>query len=303
MNKNYLISIIGATAIGKTTLSIALAKYFQTEIISCDSRQFYKEMNIGTAVPSSKELKTVKHHFIQDRSIFDAYSVGDFERDAILKLNKLFKNFKVVIMVGGSGLYVDSVLEGLDNFPDIDPKIRVNLKNELEENGIEHLQIQLKKLDPISFQKIDVFNKQRLIRALEICIGTGLPYSSFLKNKKNIRNFISIQIGISAEREVIYKRINARVDQMMENGLMEEALTLFPNKNLNALQTVGYKELFSYFNQEITLDFAVSEIKKNTRRFAKRQNTWFKKNKEIKWFDYKENTDEIIRFIENKIED
>ena len=301
MEEKFLVSIVGATGIGKTSLAIELASYFQTEIISFDSRQFYKEMNIGTAVPSEEELQQVKHHFIQNRSIFDDYSVGDFERDAILKLNDLFTKFNIVVMVGGSGLYVNAVLEGLDDFPDIDQNIRATLKKELEDNGLELLQNRLKQLDPITFQKIDIFNKQRLIRALEICIGTGLPYSSYLKNKKNKRDFIPIKIGITAEREIIYKRINERVDHMMESGLLEEALTLFPNKNLNSLQTVGYRELFQYFNKEISLDFAISEIKKNTRRFAKRQGTWFKKDKEIEWFDYREKIDLITKYIESKI--
>ena len=301
MRQKYLISIVGATAIGKTALSIELAKYYKTEIISCDSRQFYKEMNIGTAVPSKEELNQVKHHFIQSRSIFNDYSVGDFERDAIDKLDQLFKNHNIVVMVGGSGLYVDAVLKGLDDFPEVDPSIRENLKIELDEKGIENLQQKLKDLDPVSYQKIDIQNKQRLIRAIEICIGTGKPYSSFLKNKKNQRSFIPIKIGIAAEREVIYDRINQRVDIMMDQGLLEEATKLYPHKTLNALQTVGYKELFNYLDGDITLDFAVSEIKKNTRRFAKRQGTWFRKDKEIKWFDFEDNLKFVIYHIENQI--
>ena len=301
MRQKYLISIVGATAIGKTALSIELAKYYKTEIISCDSRQFYKEMNIGTAVPSQEELNLVKHHFIQSRSIFNDYSVGDFERDAIDKLDQLFKNHNIVVMVGGSGLYVDAVLKGLDDFPEVDPSIRENLKIELDEKGIENLQQKLKDLDPVSYQKIDIQNKQRLIRAIEICIGTGKPYSSFLKNKKNQRSFIPIKIGIAAEREVIYDRINQRVDIMMDQGLLEEATKLYPHKTLNALQTVGYKELFNYLDGDITLDFAVSEIKKNTRRFAKRQGTWFRKDKEIKWFDFEDNLKFVIYHIENQI--
>ncbi|MCK5637239.1 MAG: tRNA (adenosine(37)-N6)-dimethylallyltransferase MiaA [Flavobacteriaceae bacterium] len=301
MRQKYLISIVGATAIGKTALSIELAKYYKTEIISCDSRQFYKEMNIGTAVPSQEELNLVKHHFIQSRSIFNDYSVGDFERDAIDKLDQLFKKHNIVVMVGGSGLYVDAVLKGLDDFPEVDPSIRENLKIELDEKGIENLQQKLKDLDPVSYQKIDIQNKQRLIRAIEICIGTGKPYSSFLKNKKNQRSFIPIKIGIAAEREVIYDRINQRVDIMMDQGLLEEATKLYPHKTLNALQTVGYKELFNYLDGDITLDFAVSEIKKNTRRFAKRQGTWFRKDKEIKWFDFEDNLKFVIYHIENQI--
>ena len=300
MKSKYLISIVGATAIGKTSLSLELAKEFETEIISSDSRQFYKEMNIGTAVPTVQELNEVKHHFIHDRSIFDDYSVGDYERDAVSKLDDLYNNHNSVVMVGGSGLYVDAVLKGLDNFPDVNSEIRTNLKKELFKNGIDSLQQKLKELDPVSYQKIDIENKQRLIRALEISIGTGRPYSSFLINKKNNRSFIPIKIGIDAKREIIYNRINQRVDLMIENGLIEEAKTLYPYRELNALQTVGYKELFRYFDGEITLEFAISEIKKNSRRFAKRQGTWFRKDPEIKWFDYQENTEAIIQYIKNQ---
>ncbi len=301
MKKNYLITIVGATAIGKTALSIELAKQYKTEIVSSDSRQFYKEMNIGTAVPSEEELNEVKHHFIQNRSIFEDYNVGNYEKDAIIKLNELFKFNSVVIMVGGSGLYINSVIDGLDDFPAIDPSIRENLKNDLIENGIEPLQEKLKELDLVTFQKIDIDNKQRLIRALEICIGTSKTYSSFLTNKKNERNFIPIKIGLLADREILYNRINKRVDIMMKDGLLNEANILFPHKDLNALQTVGYKELFKYFDKEWDLDFAISEIKKNTRRFAKRQGTWFRKDHYIKWFDFQENLQKIIHYIDTEI--
>ena len=299
MNKKYLISIVGATAIGKTALSIALAKYFNTEIISSDSRQFYKEMNIGTAVPNEEELHQVPHHFIQNRSIFEDYSVGDFERDALKKLDELYIKHNIVIMVGGSGLYVDAVLKGLDDFPDIDSKIRKDLKLDLAKKGIEYLQSQLFNLDPESYKKIDINNHQRLIRALEICLGTGKTYTSFLNKKKNKRNFIPIKIGITAPREIIYNRINQRVDIMIKHGLIKEANQLYPHKHLNALQTVGYKELFKYFDKEFTMDFSIQEIKKNTRRFAKRQKTWFKKDLEIKWFDYQENVQEVFKYINN----
>ena len=301
MKSKFLISIVGETAIGKTSLSIKLAKHFKTEILSSDSRQFYKEMNIGTAVPSFEELKQAKHHFIQNRSIFKNYNVGDFERDSIQKLEEVFKQKSVAILVGGSGLYTDAVLKGLDDFPEVDPAIREQLKLQFQEEGIEILQKKLEKLDPISFQKIDTDNKQRLIRALEICIGTGKTYASFLQNKTNKRSFTPIQIGITAQREIIYNRINQRVDIMMENGLLKEAESLYTNKHLNALQTVGYRELFRHFDGDITLDFAVAEIKKNTRRFAKRQGTWFRKNKEIKWFDYQEKSENIIEYIEKNL--
>ena len=296
-SQKYLITVVGATAIGKTALSILLAQHFKTEIISCDSRQFYKEMSIGTAVPDSDELNAVTHHFIQNRSITEDYNVGQYERDALEKLDELFLKHNIVIMVGGSGLYVDAVLKGLDYFPDVSPEIRQKLNSELAENGLTSLQDQLKELDIESYNAIEIENPHRVIRALEICIGTGKPYSYFKNKPKVKRNFTPIKIGLTADREIIYNRINQRVDLMMENGLLEEAEELFPNKQLNALQTVGYRELFQFLSDEITLEFAVSEIKKNTRRFAKRQNTWFKKDTEIQWFDYKENSLKIIESI------
>ena len=301
MKKGNLITVIGPTAIGKTALAIGLAKHFKTEIISADSRQFFKEMHIGTAVPTAVELNTVPHHFIQNLSINNDYSVGDFEREALKKLHELFEKYAVVVMVGGSGLYVDAVCNGLDDFPEVDPAIRKNLKARLEETGILELQNELKKLDFVTYNQIDLENPQRLIRALEICLVSGKPYSSFLSENKSPREFNSIKIGLTAPREIVYDRINQRVDQMIENGLVDEARKLFPYKNLNALQTVGYKELFSYFEGEINLEFAIEEIKKNTRRFAKRQFTWFKKDQEILWFDYLTDLDKIINQIEEKL--
>ena len=292
-----LITIVGPTAIGKTSLSILLAKYFNTEIISCDSRQFFKEMTIGTAVPSRKELEAAIHHFIQDRSIFEDYNVGSFERDALQTLEKLFQKHDVVIMVGGSGLYVQAVLKGLDDFPKVDPSIRVRLNHVLETEGMISLQQQLKELDLQTYNTIKLDNPQRVIRALEICIGTELPYSSFTGKTKEKRNFNSITVGLHADRQKIYDRINYRVDLMIENGLLEEAKQLYAHRNLNALQTVGYKELFSFFNGEITKEFAIEEIKKNTRRFAKRQLTWFRKDTDILWFDFEEDPENIIRSI------
>jgi len=302
MKSNYLIAIVGATAIGKTALSILLAEHFKTEIISSDSRQFFKEMYIGTAIPNVNELSQIKHHFIHDHSIFNNYNVGEFEREAIAKLNDLFKKHQIIIMVGGSGLYTDAVLNGLDDFPDVNPQIRLVLKSDLRVKGIVFLQEKLKKLDFKAYQKIDIDNKQRLIRALEICIGTGKPFSSFLKNKIKKRNFIPIKIGIKAEREIIYNRINQRVDIMMQSGLLEEAKELYKHKHLNALQTVGYKELFNYLDGNYSLDFAISEIKKNTRRFAKRQITWFKKDNDIEWFDYQHPLHNIVTYIDKRTE-
>jgi tRNA dimethylallyltransferase len=245
--KNTLITIVGPTAIGKTALSIQLANTFNASIISCDSRQFFKEMTIGTAVPEPKELEAAKHYFIQNRSVFEAYNVGEFERDALEKLEELFKENPIQIMVGGSGLYVDAVLKGLDYFPEVDQEIREDLVLKLEKDGIQALQQQLKELDIETYNTIALDNPHRIMRALEICIGTGIPYASFKNKPKKSRNFNSIKVGLNADRELIYNRINQRVDTMMSNGLLEEAKKLYPYKELNALQTVGYRELFSFF--------------------------------------------------------
>lgn len=296
-----LITIVGPTAIGKTSLSILLAQHFNTEIISCDSRQFYKEMTIGTAVPNLEELNAVPHHFIQNRSIFEDYNVGAFERDALSTLETLFQKHDVVIMVGGSGLYVDAVLKGLDEFPKVDPEIRKELTLRIEKEGLAPLQEQLKVLDIETYNNIAIDNPQRLTRALEICIGTGLTYSSFKNKPRKERSFSSIKVGLNADREVIYDRINQRVDLMMHGGLEVEAKKLYEHRNLNSLQTVGYRELFSYFDGTFTKEFAISEIKKNTRRFAKRQLTWFRKDAEIIWFDFQSDIQTIINILQGKI--
>lgn len=296
-----LISIVGPTAIGKTALSIKLAQHFNTEIISADSRQFYKEMQIGTAAPTPTELTAATHHFIKHISIDEYYSVGSFENDAIAKLKKLHDDHSVVIMVGGSGLYVNAVTKGLDELPKIDQSIRDTLNTKLQTDGLEALQFQLKELDPKAFDTIAIDNPQRVIRALEVCLTSGKPYSSFLKNEVKARDFKTITIGLTADREIIYDRINRRVDIMMSEGLLEEVKTLKPKQVLNALNTVGYKELFNYLDGEWDLELAISEIKKNTRRFAKRQLTWFKKNKDTIWFDYETNIEHIINVITKQI--
>ena len=296
-SKKTLITIVGPTAIGKTSLSILIASHFNTEVISCDSRQFYKEMTIGTAVPEKEELATVPHHFIQNRSVVEDYNVGTFEKDALAILDTLFEKHNTVVMVGGSGLYVQAVLEGLDDFPKIDPAIRQELKNIYNSEGIIPLQQQLKKLDIETYNSIALDNPQRVIRALEICIGTNIPYSSFKGKAKKKRNFESIIIGLNADRQKIYDRINYRVDLMMKKGLLNEAKKLYPQKSLNALQTVGYRELFLFFDGKITKENAIEEIKKNTRRFAKRQLTWFKKNTNITWFDFEASFSIILKKI------
>ncbi len=295
-----LICVVGPTAIGKTKLAIELAKAFNTEIISADSRQFFKEMTIGTAVPSTDELRAAPHHFIQNKTIFEPYSVGDFETEALQLLDNLFAKNNVVIMVGGSGLYVDAVTKGLDEFPKIPNKTREALNSELQENGLKALQQELKEEDPSYYQKVDYQNPHRVIRALEVIRTSGKPYSSFLNQEKKQRPFKTIYVGLTAARELIYDRINKRVEIMMEAGLLEEVKQLTPYKNLNALQTVGYRELFHYLGGNSSLEKAVSEIKKNTRRFAKRQNTWFKKNDSIMWFDYETTASEIISTIKSK---
>ena len=305
-NMKYLITIIGPTAIGKTSLSIMLANYFNCEIISCDSRQFFKEMSIGTAVPSNSELAAAKHHFIQNISIFDNYTVGDFEKEAMSKLDELFLTNDYAILVGGSGLYVDAILKGFDEFPEIDPSVRLDVNSNYEKLGIGYLQQKLEVLDPDYYARLakenpqTLQNPQRMMRFVEVCLGSGKPYSSFLNQKQNSRNFTPILIGLEAERNVIYNRINQRVDIMMNEGLLAEAKKLYPNKELNALQTVGYRELFSYFDREITLEFAIEEIKKNTRRFSKRQLTWFKRNENTKWFDFETPYQEIVSYINSK---
>ena len=297
----HLISIVGPTGIGKTSLSLKLASYFEADIISADSRQFYKEIPIGTAAPTATELNIAKHHFIHHKSIKDSYSVGTFEKDANAQIEQSHLLNQVVIMVGGSGLYVDAVIKGFDDFPNVNPEIRTELNQELDTHGIEALQKELKELDPESYDSIALKNPHRLIRALEICRGTKLPYSSFLNKKKTKKSFKTISIGIKAERSLIYERINNRVDQMIESGLLEEVKAVFEHRTLNALNTVGYKELFHYFDGEWTLDFAISEIKKNSRRFAKRQLTWFQKNKKTKWFDYDTNPEIIINYLNQEL--
>ncbi len=302
-----LIAIVGPTAIGKTALSISLAQHFGCEIISSDSRQFFQEMHIGTAVPSQAELETVQHHFVQNKTIFEPYSVGTFEKEAITKLDQLFEKQDVVVMVGGSGLYIDAVVFGLDLFPEIQVEVRNELATEFATNGIEFLLQKLQTLDPQYYQHLlaenpqTLQNPQRMMRFVEVCVGTKMPYSSFLKSKTTQRNFETIWIGLEGNRNTIYNRINKRVDTMIEEGLLAEAEMLYPNKNLNALQTVGYRELFSFFEGQMSLEFAIEEIKKNTRRFAKRQLTWFKRNKNITWFDFEIDQNIIKNHIFEKI--
>ena len=299
--KKHLITVIGPTAIGKTALAVSLAKYFQTEVLSSDSRQFYKEMTIGTAVPSRDEQQGIPHHFIQHISIQTPYSVGKFERDALERINQLFKKYEQLILVGGSTLYTQALLGGLDIFPEIKPGVREQLSGDFEKNGISVLQDRLHSLDPEYCEQVDLNNPHRLIRALEVCISSGEPYSSFLNQPRYPRPFVPILVGLKAERTTIYTRINERVDQMMEKGLLKEVEALYAFKDMNALQTVGYQELFSHLEGKLSLDEAVAEIKKNTRRFAKRQLTWYRKMENVQWFDFQTPHDEIAAKVHSDL--
>lgn len=297
MKNRSLIIVLGPTAIGKTSVAIEIAKHYKTEIISCDSRQFYKELVIGAAPPSKEQLKVTKHHFIHNLSVCDDYNAGKFEIDAIKKIEKLFQKNKKLIMVGGSGLYIDAISYGIDKTPNISNQIRKKIINLYDLNGIEFLQEEIKNKDPIYFKRVDIQNPQRLMRALEIIYKTNKPYSSFMKNKKKERDFNIIKIGLKINREKLYSRINNRVDNMIKQGLIEEVKSLINYKNKNALQTVGYKEIFEYINGKLTLNEAIDKIKRNTRRFAKRQITWFNKDKSINYFN-PEDLEKIINSIE-----
>lgn len=279
-----LLVIYGPTAVGKTSLAIQLALQYKTDIISADSRQFFKEMKIGTAVPEQEELDAANHHFIQHKSIHDNYNVGLFEKEAISKIEQLFKNHNTLIMVGGSGLYIDAVCKGLDTFPDIDETLRIELRQKFEDYGLLWLQDEVKKIDPIFYASSDMNNHQRLLRCLEVCKQSGQTFSSF-KNKQNkTRPFEVEYISIKMDREKLYQRINDRVDIMMEKGLLQEVESLIKFQDLNALKTVGYSELFQYLNNDISLERAIELIKQNSRRYAKRQMTWLKRYP-INWLE------------------
>ncbi|MDT3402608.1 tRNA (adenosine(37)-N6)-dimethylallyltransferase MiaA [Mucilaginibacter terrae] len=283
-SSKYLVSIAGPTAIGKTAVAIQLAQHYQTEIISADSRQFYREMSIGTAKPSPDELAAAPHHFIGSHSILDDINVGDFEREGLLILEDLFIKHDVVIMAGGSGLYVKAITAGFDDLPEADPAIRENLNNIFAEHGITALQEKLLEADPVYYAKVDLHNPQRLIRALEVFESTGQPYSSYRKGTSHQRPFNIIKLGLHIPREELYHRINKRVDIMVESGLPDEVKQLLPYRHLNALNTVGYSEIFDYLDGKTDLPTAIAMIKQNTRRFAKRQLTWFRRDKDTCWF-------------------
>ena len=296
----YLILIAGPTAVGKTQLSLSIAEQYKTDIISCDSRQFYKEMCIGTAVPNADELSKIKHHFIQNLSIEDNYSIGQFERDALAKIEALHKNKNVVVMVGGSGMYIDAVCKGLDDFPPVPDSIREELNLRHQNEGLDALKEELMKLDPDYHELVDSSNPHRIIRAIEVCMVSGKPFSSFRKQQAKKRNFKTVKIILNREREELYSRINKRVDKMMTEGLLEEVKKLYDYKDYNALQTVGYKELIAYFDGEWDLETAIEEIKKNTRRYAKRQMTWFRRDPSNHFFK-PENESEIMAYLKENI--
>lgn len=292
-----LISIVGTTGIGKTALAVQLAKHFETEIISCDSRQFFKEMKIGTATPSAEELAAVPHHFIGHLSVENYYSVGQFEKDALQKLEELFTLHNTVVMVGGSMMYEKALLEGLNDLPESNPKNQSKLEQIFEEEGIAGLQKILAELDSEYFAIVDKDNPRRLFRAIDIIWQTGRTYTQNIAESLKKRDFNIMRIGIEAPREIIYERINQRVDQMIENGLVEEVRSLLPFKNNLALRTVGYTELFKYFDEIWTFDFAVEEIKKNSRRFAKRQLTWYRKEENINWVNFQNSVEESLSLL------
>ncbi len=292
-----LIIIAGPTAVGKTDLCVKLAKLLNTEVVSADSRQFYRELAIGTAKPTLEEMDGVKHHFINSHSIQDYYSVGDFERDCLAVLSEIFKRKDVAILTGGSGMFIKIITEGIDEMPEADLEIRQNLAQRLENEGLEVLANELKSLDPIYYQQVDIQNTQRVLRALEVCMATGQPFSSFRKNQKVVRPFKMIKIGLERPREELYARIDKRMDIMLTNGLEAEAKLVMDFREHYALRTVGYREIYEHLDGEYNREEMVRLLKRNSRRYAKRQMTWFKNQDEFQWFDAKDEA-EIMRFIE-----
>jgi tRNA dimethylallyltransferase len=297
----FLITILGPTASGKTALAIQLAKHFNTEIISADSRQFYREMTIGTAKPSEQELAEVKHHFINNLSVSEYYAAGKFEDDALTELNKIYQKNDVAVMVGGSGLYINAVLFGIDPFPEIPVDVRLKTLQFYKENGLQALRDELRKFDPEYFLEVDLDNPRRLMRALEVCYATGKPYSSYRQQEPRPRAFQTIKIAYNWEREALYNRINDRVDQMLHNGLIEECQQLLPYKNELALDTIGYKEIFEFLEGRISKEEAIDLIKRNSRRYAKRQMTWFRNDTEINWFDPNSSVESFIHHIQTRM--
>ena len=299
MPKSLLI-LLGPTGVGKTDLSIDIAKYYNTEIISCDSRQIYKEMSIGTAVPDEQTLETIPHHFIRSHSIYDYYNASKFEIEVLEKLEVLFQKKDVVLMTGGSMMYIDALCKGIDDLPEVDEELRRSLMARMESEGIESLRNELRYHDPVYYSEVDLRNPKRILHALEICMMTGTPYSSFRTNISKKRDFNIIKLGINRDREVLYHRINQRVDEMFKEGLEKEAHSLFPFRHLNSLNTVGYREMFDYFDGKMTLEEAKERIKANSRKYARKQLTWFRRDPGITWFT-PDMQDEIIAFADQQL--
>jgi tRNA dimethylallyltransferase len=297
---DFLIVVVGPTAVGKTDLCVRLARHYQTEIISADSRQFYREMSIGTAKPTAEEQQGIAHHFIDSHRITEEYNAGAYEQDVLTLLQELFKSKQAVILTGGSGLYVRAVCEGMDEMPDTDPAIREQLTATYQQQGMAPLLEQLQQVDPAYHERVDKANPQRVIRALEVCLSSGMPYSSFRKQEQRERPFQIIKIGLNRDREELYARIDRRMDQMLEQGLLEEARSLYPYRHHNALQTVGYKEIFDYLEGRYDWEEAVRLLKRNSRRYAKRQLTWFHKYPDYTWF-HPDQLDEIIAYIDARM--
>lgn len=297
----YLVVLLGPTGVGKTDLSISLAQRYNTSIVSSDSRQIYKEMNIGTAVPEQKYLDKVKHYFIGELSIHDYYNSWEYEKQAVAKIEELHENSDIVLLVGGSMMYIDAVCKGIDDIPTISPELRADVLRRYEEDGIEPIKKELKKLDPVFYEEVDLNNAKRVLHALEVCLMSGKPYSSLRTNEGKKRSFEIIKIGINRDREELYSRINKRVDIMLTEGLVYEAKELYPHKELNSLNTVGYKELYAYFDGEYDFKEAVRLIKRDSRRYAKRQLSWFNRDKEIMWFN-PDDEDNIFKAIDSIVD-
>lgn len=300
--KKTLVILLGPTGVGKTELCLSLAEELNTEIVSCDSRQFFRELKIGTAAPTEAQMQRVKHHLVGNLSIFDYYSCGRFEIDALKKLDELFLSKDVVLMTGGSMLYIDAICKGIDDIPNVDQNLRDSLHERYANEGIDNILSELKLLDPEYYDLVDKKNHKRIIHALEICLTSGKTFSSFRKETTKARPFDIIKIGLNLPREELYDRINKRVDIMFEEGLLEEAKKFYPHRNLNSLNTVGYKELFEYFDGNWELDFAKNMIKQNSRRYAKKQLTWFNRDKDINWFR-PDQQKEILSFLKNRLKD